>query len=52
MTNDPLEVPLEDAALVEEIDLLTELMLAATEHRGPLDPGEIDSALGLSEQGD
>ena len=52
MTNDPLEVPLEDEALVEEIGLLTDVMLAATEHPGPLGRDEIDVALGLSESDD
>ena len=47
MTNDPLEVPLEDEVLVEEIHLLTELMSAATDHDGPLRADEIDAALHL-----
>lgn len=50
MTKDPLEVPLEDETLVEEIGLLTELMLAATDHHGPLDPAEVDIALGLPDR--
>ena len=51
MTNDPLEVPLEDEALVEEIGLLPDLILAATDHQGPLDPAEVDIALGLPDRG-
>jgi len=44
---DPLQVPLEDEPLVEEITLLTDLIVAATEADGPLDQGAIDQALGL-----
>jgi len=47
LTNDALEVPLEDDALVEEIGLLIELILAASDHDEPLDREAIDIALGL-----
>lgn len=50
MTNDPLEVRLEDEPLVEEIGLLTELILAASDHDGALVDEEIDIALGLSDR--
>jgi hypothetical protein len=48
MTNDPLEVPLEDDRLVEEIGLLTDLIVVASDHDGPLDTEEVDALLGLS----
>jgi hypothetical protein len=47
VTDDPLEVPLEDAVLIEEIGLLTELIVAATDHDEPLDTDQVDMALGL-----
>lgn len=47
---DPLSVPLEDDELLAEIQLLTELILAAT-HRDEdaLDQATIDRVLGLGE---
>ncbi|NUR07512.1 MAG: hypothetical protein HOQ22_00590 [Nocardioidaceae bacterium] len=47
MNVDPLQVPLEDEPLIQEIRLLTDLIVAATETAGPLDDAEIDRALGL-----
>jgi len=47
---DPLSVPLEDAELLEEIRLLTELILAATHLNGALDQATIDRVLGLCER--
>lgn len=50
MSLDPLSVPLEDDELLAEIQLLTELILAAT-HRDEdaLDQATIDRVLGLGE---
>ena len=44
---DPLQVPLQDQPLREEIELLTELMVAASLAVGRLEPALIDQALGL-----
>jgi hypothetical protein len=48
--NDPLSVRLEDDELLEEIRLLTELILTATHLNGALDQATIDRVLGLSER--
>lgn len=45
--SDILDVGLDDNELNSEIDLLTDLMLLASESAGPLDPGTIDEALGI-----
>jgi len=45
---DHLDVPLEDAALMEEVELISTLMIAASENDEHLDQGEIDRLLGLS----
>ena len=47
---DHLDVPLEDAALLEEVELISSLMIAASEHADDehLDQQEIDKLLGLS----
>ena len=45
---DHLDVPLEDAALLEEVELISTLMIAASEHDEHLDQSEIDDLLGLS----
>ena len=47
---DHLDVPLEDAVLLEEVELISSLMIAASEHEDDehLDQGEIDELLGLS----
>ena len=46
--SDHLDVPLEDAVLLEEVELISTLMIAASEHEEHLDQGEIDKLLGLS----
>lgn len=44
---DPLQVQLVDQPLIEEIQLLTDLIVAATAVSGPLDQRAIDAALRL-----
>lgn len=44
---DQLDVPLEDATLLEEVELISALMIAASEADGRLDPGRIDQLLGV-----
>jgi hypothetical protein len=44
---DALNVPLEDQDLVEEIQLLTDLLVVAADTDGPLDQTQVDTALGL-----
>ncbi len=45
---DHLDVPLEDAALLEEVELISSLMIAASEFEEHLDQEQIDQLLGLS----
>ena len=45
---DHLDVPLEDAVLLEEVELISTLMIAASDHDERLDQHEIDALLGLS----
>jgi hypothetical protein len=45
---DHLDVPLEDANLLEEVELISALMIAASEAEGQLDEGEIDRLLGIA----
>jgi len=45
---DHLDVPLEDAALLEEVELISTLMIAASENDDHLDQEQIDRLLGLS----
>jgi len=45
---DHLDVPLEDAVLLEEVELISTLMIAASENDGHLDQKQIDGLLGLS----
>ena len=45
---DLFDVPLEDAVLLEEVELISALMIAASEHEEHLDQSEIDQLLGLS----
>jgi hypothetical protein len=47
---DHLDVPLEDATLMEEVELISTLMIAAGESDEPLDPQRIDQLLGLGPQ--
>ena len=45
--DDQLDVPLEDAVLMEEVELISTLMIAASENEGHLKPTEIDRLLGV-----
>ena len=45
--DDQLDVPLEDAVLMEEVELISTLMIAASENEGHLEPTEIDRLLGV-----
>ena len=45
---DHLDVPLEDAVLLEEVELISALMIAASDFDEHLDQHEIDRLLGLS----
>ena len=45
---DGLDVPLEDAVLLEEVELISTLMIAASEYDEHLDQSQIDQLLGLS----
>jgi hypothetical protein len=45
--NDQLNVPLEDQALLEEVELISTLMIATSEYDEHLDQSQIDRLLGL-----
>jgi hypothetical protein len=47
--DDQLDVPLEDSALLEEVELISTLIIAASENDGHLDQGQIDRLLGVPE---
>ena len=50
---DQLDVPLEDSELLEEVEMVSTLMLAASENEERLDQEEIDRILGVQpEPGD
>jgi hypothetical protein len=42
---DPLDVPLEDEELLDEVELTTTLIIAATQASGPLSRDEVDRLL-------
>lgn len=44
---DPFDVALEDSDLLVEVELTTNLIIAATASDGPLPPDEIDRILGV-----
>ena len=46
---DGLDVPLEDSALLEEVELISAFMIAASENDDHLDQAQIDDLLGLNE---
>jgi hypothetical protein len=46
--NDHLDVPLEDEVLLEEVELISTLMIAATAADEKLEPEEIDRLLGVA----
>ena len=45
--DDQLNVPLEDAELLAEVELTTNLIIAASESDGPLSQADVDRLLGL-----
>jgi hypothetical protein len=47
---DQLDVPLEDSELLEEVEMVSTLILAASENDERLDQSEIDRILGISER--
>ena len=47
VVDDQLNVPLEDAELLAEVELTTNLIIAASEADAPLDQAEVDRLLGL-----
>lgn len=47
MAGDPFDVDLEDAELLDEVDLTTTLIAAANQSAGSLSAEEIDRLLGL-----
>jgi hypothetical protein len=50
---DHLDVPLEDAVLMEEVELISTLMIAASETEGQLEQNQIDRLLGVpDDEGD
>jgi hypothetical protein len=51
MTTDPRSGELTDGALQDEIELVGELVVAASASEGPLSEDEIDEALGLTREG-
>ncbi len=44
---DQLDVPLEDSELLEEVEMVSSLILAASENEEPLDQTAIDRLLGV-----
>lgn len=46
---DRFDVPLEDHVLLEEVELVSSLMVAAGQTDGDLDQAQIDRLLGLSD---
>ena len=46
---DELDVPLEDPDLLEEVELLSSLMIRAGAAEEPLDQAEVDRLLGIDE---
>ena len=49
---DQLDVPLEDSELLEEVEMVSTLMLAASENDERLDQDEIDRILGVQHEED
>jgi hypothetical protein len=46
---DQLDVPLEDSELLEEVEMVSTLILAASENDDRLDQAEIDRILGVDQ---
>jgi hypothetical protein len=49
VVDDHLDVPLEDATLMEEVELISTLMIAASEADGDMDQAQIDRLLGVAD---
>jgi hypothetical protein len=49
MMDDQLNVPLEDAELLAEVELTTNLIIAASESDVPLSQADVDRLLGLDD---
>jgi hypothetical protein len=47
VVDDQLNVPLEDAELLAEVELTTNLIIAASESESPLTQDEVDRLLGV-----
>jgi hypothetical protein len=47
VVDDQLNVPLEDSELLAEVELTTNLIIAASESDAPLDQDEVDRLLGI-----
>ena len=47
--DDQLDVPLEDSTLLEEVELISTLIIAASENEGHLDQTQIDELLGVAD---
>jgi hypothetical protein len=47
--DDQLDVPLEDSALLEEVELISTLIIAASENDGHLEQAAIDQLLGIQD---
>jgi hypothetical protein len=47
LPNDQFDVSLEDTDLLEEVELVTHLMVASTSSDGPLSQDQIDELLGI-----
>lgn len=44
---EPLDVRLRDEQALDEIELTSDLMIAASEHDGPLTQSQVDQILGI-----
>ncbi|HEU4511472.1 MAG TPA: hypothetical protein VFR87_00045 [Nocardioidaceae bacterium] len=51
VVDDKLNVPLEDAELLAEVELTTNLIIAASESEASLSQEEVDALLGVSSPG-
>ncbi len=48
VVDDPLNVGLEDSELLAEVELTTNLIIAASESDSPLDQHDVDTLLGVA----
>lgn len=46
--SEPLDVRLRDDQALDEIEMTSDLMIAASEHDGPLSQGQVDKILGVA----